>query len=139
MMLFTNERERESFFAEYEKNPHKCCYGSALEHAASTNIGIWGDRNALMKDVARVMAIEVNRYREENGMRYKKPITTEEVMRCDSFVQCFNHARCETENEMEAALGSLIKGYKPNVKEVKAPPTPAHVLVSEEATYRRRR
>lgn len=61
-MFFTTKEAREERLDEIDKNPCRVCYGAAMEHARTTQLGIWSDRGALERDVAKIMLAEIRKF-----------------------------------------------------------------------------
>jgi hypothetical protein len=58
-MLFHTPEDRAEFFTIARQNPRYVHPGSAMDHARSTHLGLWGNSDALARDCATVMVFEV--------------------------------------------------------------------------------
>lgn len=97
-MAFSNSAEREVYFScEREVEP-----GTAMKHVLATNLGLWGDREALAEDAARIMRFEINTLRKRQG----KPllqwnIPTGLIANHQMFRDIFNKLAAINSNELD--------------------------------------
>lgn len=106
-MLFGNEDERDRYFALIEEDPRRVEYGAAMHHAETVSLGIWGSREELARDCARVMAVEVRKFALSLHPSLRVPqlkITTEKVLATQAFRKAFAGARREPEGQLAGAL-----------------------------------
>lgn len=65
-MAFTNESSREGFFNAAARGV-TVAPGTAREHVLGTNLGIWGSRDALMLDAAKILSYELDSFARSAG------------------------------------------------------------------------
>lgn len=107
-MAFRTPEERNYFFKKAASFPDEISYGTALSHARGTNLGIWGDKQALYRDCAIIMAIELQRYQIER--REEPTISAEDVSGSSTFREAYNAAR----EPKGAALHNLVRALGSN-------------------------
>lgn len=109
-MQFTNHEDRERYFERAELHPESVAYGSAMEHAATVRLGVWGNRHELMHDCARILSAELHRYCCEHGHRWATCyLTASTIMdRSQAFRRAFNAARVQVEGQQHNELASAI-------------------------------
>lgn len=110
-MAFHNQHDRDAFFAAADADPSRVRFGTALEHARATNVGVWGREDLLREDCARIMKYELLNYIR----RRKLPATLEQVpveVIGDTLAFCdaFSAARAP----LEAALHNLVRSLGGN-------------------------
>jgi len=107
-MAFNTEEGREAFFARCEMDPRYADYWTALSHARSTNLGIWGSDERLYEDCTRIMAYELKRTQMELGIR--ADVTTEDVRRSHLFREAYRIMRYPK----EAAMHNFVRALDDN-------------------------
>jgi hypothetical protein len=101
-MAFHNAEERDAFF---ERAHRGVAAGTAMRHVIGTNVGIWGDEQALMYDAAEITKYEIDTWAKENG---EDPlgIPAEGIMNHAEFRKAFNACRKPNRNEMDRLVQS---------------------------------
>jgi len=105
-MLFTTPEDRAVFFLRLEQDCTRVRYGSAMDHAAKTNLGIWGNSSLLQTDCAKVMLYEVRKYLKENPRLSLPDLTIEDILRSITFCQAFEFVRVAPTNRVTHALNT---------------------------------
>jgi hypothetical protein len=103
-MQFHDSESRERYLAVCDERPQQIPYGAAMEHARTTNLGIWGNREALFRDCAEIMAAEIRRFFGEHSGTEHVRVTRKAVASTAAFRAAFNSAR----NEPEERVNSLL-------------------------------
>lgn len=131
-MLFSSLSGRHALFEELSFDPTSVRYGSAMDHAASTNLGIWGSESDLMLDCAQIMVFEVRKYKREigdkepfkphagqlrrpfgdSGVRQDCLVEVNMIVDSRVFNLAFSKARSGPERRVGAALDALgVEGH----------------------------
>jgi hypothetical protein len=107
-MMFDTPDGRNAWFARHEGGEH-VEIGSAMHHARSANLAVWGDRQALRDDVARILAIECNQFIRDTGMPLK-PVDADSVNRSLCFHAAWESIRRPREERVDRVARSLGRG-----------------------------
>lgn len=127
-MKFSTRSDRREVLDRLDANPISATYGDAMAHAASAQLGFFGDREALRRDCAMLMLAEVRKLLAERNVQLE--VVLNDVLCARSFRLHYDHARHPMEDEVEAMVG---KSLPP----VPRPPSgPAHVAVADEIVDR---
>ena len=118
-MLFMTRTDRERFFNNCKLGSYPN-YGDAMYHVRCTNLGVWGDEDALARDAAQVMEYEIRRFEQENGMP-KKRLDADEISRTLSFMAAFEAARGGNRTQIEGLLRAHGVDGKMSSREIGAP------------------
>jgi hypothetical protein len=102
-MLFETQDARARFFRNAETPGANLPFGSWIDHARSTNLGVWGRIEELEADCARIAAAEIW-HLDENGT----VPSAEDVASTDAFRRAFNAARTEPEHRLTTVLQGLL-------------------------------
>ena len=107
-MLFTTAADREEFFRRCEEFPDAVDFGAAMEHVRSTNLGIWGDEDALRRDAARIVALEVRRL-EVGRLHHEgeRLLDAKIIMWTEAFQSAFRQARAPNQEEITDLAHSI--------------------------------
>lgn len=127
-MKFTTHDERRELFERLDEDPSLAKYGDAMEHAESTAIGFFGDREILRRDCAKMMLAEVRKLLAERGEKLE--VVLNDVLCTAAFRKHYAYARHPNEDFYE-----VLAGRKPTER----PPHPggvAHVDVADEIADR---
>jgi hypothetical protein len=111
-MMFGSKEDRKEFFRRVQYHPNDIPYGAALSHARATNLGVWGDNDALYKDCVRIMAAELCRLEFQLGRRLN--ITEEEIAQSRIFREAYNIMRMPK----EAAINNLVRSLGRNSEDL---------------------
>lgn len=96
MMMFTTAQERERYFATNGARA-----GDAMAHASSTNLGVWGNKQALESDCARILQHEIRcNLRTDDELP-----EVGEILETEAFQHAFRAARSEPTRHLGTALG----------------------------------
>jgi hypothetical protein len=98
-MIFRDAAERSRFFETAERGDVKVPFGSWIEHAASTDIGLWGNEADLAFDCARIAALEV---RALYGSATQPP--AEAVAATQAFQLAYRRSRLLAEGRLAECL-----------------------------------
>lgn len=115
-MLFKTTEERAIFF---DQEPSDVEFGSAEEHAGTFNLGMFGSKDELRRDCAKVFVLELIRYTDENDKDWPvSPITdaVECVLVCGSFRAAFESWRVDADFELDQAMSQVIESAPAPVK-----------------------
>ncbi len=109
-MQFTTSGERSRYFEEIRGG--NVSRGSAQEHASTVNLGVWGDRQALADDCARIFAEEIVMYCRDTGEEYPIDVALDlvhAITMTPAFDQLFRLWRRGIDHQTETALSVLIE------------------------------
>lgn len=99
---FSTSEERDAFFG----NAHRgVAAGTSMKQVLATNIGIWGDERALMRDVAEMMVHEINTWAGENGENLLGVPSTA-ILGNPLFNEAFNACRKPNRDEIDYLVRS---------------------------------
>ena len=128
-MQFTTDDERASYF---EMDCRHVEHGAAMEHAESTNLGIWGDTGRLMLDCAKIMQMELRKLAVDRGVIAEQQIQgllfgdgAQRIMESRIFQQAFERAR----QPNTAHIHNAVRGLGSNVSHM----TPMNDALSPDA------
>jgi hypothetical protein len=102
-MQFQNEDQRDEFFSLCNHDPRRVSYGSAIEHARTTNLGIFGSDADLKRDCAQIMMYEVKKWCIEQG-HGNPPFIIEDVLYNEAFDEAYQSARAGPRTDVSSAL-----------------------------------
>ncbi len=114
-MFFTSPEERTEVLERIKSQPRLVPYGAAMDHAISTQLGIWGDVEGLTYDCAQILACELLRYVAENPnsdvsycfqiLRRENPEElAKAILYCETFNLAFDKARSRDQKRLGLAL-----------------------------------
>ena len=117
-MQFTTAEERESYFDRMEETEWEPEYGSAMEHASTVRLGLWGDSAALMGDCATIFCGELRRFCAENGIRNRESFFSKRLLtqRSDTFRRAFRAARVVVDGKAHNDLAGIIEALQPDAR-----------------------
>lgn len=90
-------------------NPQSVQYGAALEYAASTVLGLWGDEGELFVECCRIMVAEVNRLCEERNL---DNVNMPDVQLSSEFNQLFDCCRGPARRKRVCMVQQLVLNTK---------------------------
>lgn len=111
-MQFTNQVERDAYLSRvrrYGAEP-----GSAKEHATTFNLGIWGDRESLLRDCAEIYAGEIVRHFKS---RQRVPLPSqldlkEVIANCGAFRDAFRRWQIPVNHKFETMMAGVVECQK---------------------------
>ncbi len=99
-MAFNTAEGRQQFFRNAQYGGVR--EGTAMQHAASTNLGVWGSSEALKADCAAIFACEI-----QTKFHLAKPPQIGDVLNSKAFTMGFLAARREPEENLHGLLRSF--------------------------------
>lgn len=105
MMLFQSNDERSEFFSRAEHDLSMVNYGMAMDHAASTHTGVWGDTSRLEIDCARIMRLELMKFGAEKSV--ESAFDYNDIRHSAAFQMAWNKARSGPDSDTGAIMEVL--------------------------------
>lgn len=103
-MLFTTPEDRVELFRSLDRDPTGIPFGSAMEHARTTDLGVWGNESALRQDCARLMYYEIRRELLTTHRPELADINVEDILRSSVFAFAYEEARRPPNTHLHVAL-----------------------------------
>ena len=116
-MLFSTRAGREAYFKNIDQDPASVPFGTALAHAVTTSLGIWGVKKDLREDVARIMACEVTKAANQGDPDPSWTMPWSRVLESQHFQNAYALARNVADGRFEQSLRALKAGSIADVLE----------------------
>ena len=111
-VMFQTREDRDQFFRKVSLDSQRITYGAALSHAKATNLGIWGNDEALYADCVKIMAAEFRRIEADYDIELI--ITEDELRKSREFRRAYDMARAPK----QAATHNLVRSLGANSREL---------------------